>query len=51
MLLAVAERRFGMADRLAALIADPRDPNLVVRSVADILRTRIFAIACGYWDP
>ena len=26
---AAAERRLGIADRLAALISDPRDPNLV----------------------
>jgi hypothetical protein len=50
MLLAAAERRLGIADRLAALISDPRDPNLVTHSVADILRARILAIACGYED-
>jgi hypothetical protein len=50
MLLAAAERRLGLADKLAALIADPRDPSLVTHSVADILRARMFAIACGYED-
>src|SRR5271165_2080645 len=50
MLLAAAERRLGVADRLAALIADPRNPLLVTHSVADILRARILAIACGYED-
>ncbi len=50
MLLAAAERRLGIADKLAALIADPRDPNLVTHSVADILRARMLAIACGYED-
>ena len=50
MLLAAAERRIGIADRLAPLIADPRDPNLVTHSVADILRARVLAIACGYED-
>ena len=50
MLLAAAERRLGIADKLAALIADPRDPALVTHSVADILRARILAIACGYED-
>src|SRR5271154_7137609 len=50
MLLAAAERRLGIADTLAALISDPRDPNLVTHSVADILRARILAIACGYED-
>jgi len=38
MLLAAAERRLGIADKLAALIADPRDRDLVTHSVADILR-------------
>ena len=50
MLLAAAERRLGLCDRLAALIADPRDPSRVVHPVADILRARILAIACGYED-
>ena len=50
MLLAAAERRLGIADTLAALIADPRDPTLVTHTVADILRARILAIACGYED-
>ena len=50
MLLAAAERRIGLAGRLAALIHDPRNPLLVTHSVADILRARMLAIACGYED-
>ncbi len=50
MLLSLAERRLGIADRLAALILDPRDPTRIVHSLADILRARILAIACGYKD-
>ena len=50
MLLAAAERRIGIAQTLAPLIADPRDPRLVTHSVADILRARMLAIACGYED-
>jgi hypothetical protein len=50
MLLAAAERRMGIAQTLAPLIADPRDPRLVTHSVADILRARMLAIACGYED-
>jgi len=49
-LLALADRRIGIVDRLAALIGDPRDPALVTHSVASILRARILAIACGYED-
>jgi hypothetical protein len=47
MLLAAAERRLGIAQRLAGLIADRRDPLFITHSVADILRARILLIACG----
>ena len=40
----------GSHRRLAALIADPRNPLLITHSVADILRARMLAIACGYED-
>src|SRR3954462_12574069 len=50
MLLALAERRIGIADTLAAEIADRRDPARVTHLLADILRARILAIACGYED-
>ena len=49
-LLALADRRIGIVDRIAALIADPRDPALVTHSLASILRARVLAIACGYED-
>ena len=32
------------------LIADRRDPSRVIHPLADILRARILAIACGYED-
>ena len=50
MLLAQAECRLGIADKLAAMIADPRDPARVVHPLASILRARILAIACGWED-
>jgi hypothetical protein len=50
MLLSAAERRLRLAERLAAVICDPRDPDRVTHALADILRARIFAIACGYED-
>jgi hypothetical protein len=50
MLLAAVEKELGLADRLAPLITDPRNPLLVTHSVADILRARMLAIACGYED-
>src|ERR1700735_2772557 len=50
MLLAAVEKELGIADRLASRTADPRNPLLVTHSVADILRARMLAIACGYED-
>jgi hypothetical protein len=49
-LLAAAERRIGVAARLAALFPDGRDPQRVTHSVEDIVRARMLAIACGYED-
>ncbi|QRM32185.1 IS1380 family transposase [Microvirga sp. VF16] len=50
MLLAQAERRLGIAARLARFIPDRRDPGRVTHAIPDMLRARIFAIACGYED-
>jgi hypothetical protein len=44
------ERQLGIADTLAGLISDPRNPVYVTHKVSDILRARIFAIACGHED-
>ena len=49
-LLALADRRIGIVDRIVGLIADPRDPALVTHSLASILGARVLAIACGYED-
>ncbi len=50
MLFAQAERRLGLAARLAGAIPDGRDPDRVTHRLPDILRARIFPIACGYED-
>ena len=50
MLLAEAARRMGIAEKLAAVIPDPRDPTRVVHPLPEILLARILAIACGYED-
>ena len=49
-LLAAADKRLGLIDSLAGLIPDGRDPAQITHSLADILRGRVFAIACGYPD-
>src|ERR1035437_4435219 len=50
MLLAMAERRLGLAEKLARVFPDRRDPKRVVHSLVDIFRARMFAICCGYED-
>jgi len=50
MLLAGADRRLGLIDTLAAIVPDHRDPALITHTMSDILRARVFAIACGYAD-
>jgi hypothetical protein len=50
MLLTQAEHRLGIADQLAQVIPDERDASWVTHLLPDILRARIFAIACGYED-
>lgn len=50
MLLAMAERRLGIAGRLARLVPDRRDPTRVTHTLVDMIRARVFAIAMGYED-
>jgi hypothetical protein len=50
MLLSMAERRLGIADRLARIFPDRRDPTRITHSLADMIRARVFAICCGYED-
>ena len=50
MLLAAAARQMGIAEKLAAVIPDRRDPTRVVHPLSEILLARILAIACGYED-
>jgi hypothetical protein len=50
MVLAATERKLDIAAKLATVICGRRDPQRVVHRLPDILRARIFAIACGYED-
>jgi hypothetical protein len=44
------EQRLRVADRLAACIKDPRSPDQITHSLADIIRFRLLMIAAGYED-
>ncbi len=44
------ERRLGIAGLLASCLHDERDPASTTHTYADMIRARLFAIACGYED-
>jgi hypothetical protein len=50
LLLAAIEGRLKIAERLAACIDDPRDPERVLLGLAEIIRYRAYLIAAGYPD-
>lgn len=50
LLLRETERRLGLANRLAGCLRDRRDPQRLSHTVAEMLRFRMLAIACGYED-
>ena len=44
------EKRLCVADRFAACIEDPRAPDQITHTLADIIRFRLLMIAAGYED-
>src|SRR5271156_3657754 len=50
LVLAAIEQRLKIAERLAACIEDPRDPERVVHGLAEMIRYRALLIAAGYPD-
>jgi len=50
LLLRGIELGLGLADLLASCMADERDPSSTRHSQSDMIRARMFAIACGYED-
>ena len=44
------EQRLRVADRLAACVVDPRAPDQITHSLADIIRFRLLMIGAGYED-
>jgi hypothetical protein len=49
-LLTALDDRLRVTDQLAACLVDRRDPDKIRHSVRDLLRQRIFGLACGYED-
>jgi hypothetical protein len=50
LMLREAEQRLRVADRLAGCIEDPRAPDQITHTLADIIRFRLLMIAAGYED-
>jgi hypothetical protein len=49
-LLKACDERIGLSERLAKRIVDTRQPGKVAHSIQDLVRQRIYSIACGYAD-
>lgn len=45
---ALLTRRLKLTERVATLIADPREPDKIQHQVVDLLRQRVYRLACGY---
>jgi hypothetical protein len=50
LLLTKVERRLGIAERLARCLVDPRAPERVHHTLAEMIRFRVLLIAAGYPD-
>lgn len=50
LLLREVDRRLKLTERVAAVLHDPRDPDLITHPLVDLLRQRIYGIAQGYED-
>ena len=49
-LLKACDDRLGLTEAIAACVADARQPGKVIHSFRDLVRQRVFGIACGYED-
>lgn len=49
-LLQAIDQRLGLTKRLAAAMRDGRQPGKVKHPLVELVRSRVFAIACGYPD-
>lgn len=50
LLIREVDRRLKLTERAAAVLPDPRDPDLIVHSQRDMLRQRVYAMVQGYED-
>jgi hypothetical protein len=50
LLLRTIDQRLKLTEQVAAHMPDPRDPDKVRHQVVDLLRQRVYGLACGYED-
>jgi hypothetical protein len=49
-LLKALDERLHLTEGLAACLPDRRDPDKVRHTIQDLVRQRVFGLACGYED-
>ena len=50
LLLKACDERLGLTARLSDCLADDREPGKIRHTLEELIRQRVFAIACGYAD-
>ena len=49
-LLKACDERLGLTERLSGCLGDEREPGKIRHTLEELIRQRVFAIACGYAD-
>lgn len=50
MLLRQVDQRMGLSAAVAAALPDPRNPDLIVHEMRDLVAQRMYGLCCGYED-
>jgi len=50
LLLRAADERLGLTRAMAACLSDPREPGKIRHQIVDLVRQRVYGLACGYED-
>ena len=50
LLVREVDRRLKLTERMATVLHDPRDPDLITHPLVDLLRQRVYGIVHGYED-
>lgn len=50
MLLRQVDRKIGLSKAVASALHDPRDPDLIVHDLRDLVAQRLYGLCCGYED-